>query len=77
MLLINQRAVAPINAGTKPDILNPGTILATPTTGFESQGCFFNSAPHPIGQESPIEINGEIIIRNLGIQIVDQIPIYI
>lgn len=55
----------------------PGTILATPTTGFESQGCFFNSAPHPIGQESPIEINGEIIIRNLGIQIVDQIPIYI
>ena len=51
-------------------------VLDTPGTAFESQGCFFRRATHTLGEESPIQIDGEIILRNLGITVVDKIATY-
>ncbi|MEK6861488.1 MAG: phage tail tube protein [Nanoarchaeota archaeon] len=48
----------------------------TPSTSFEDQGCFFLRAPHPIGAESPVQVGGEIILRNLEIIVTDNIGVY-
>ena len=59
----------------KSPIQRDGTSLE-PSPEFEGQGCFFRSATHNIGQESPIQAEGEIILHNLGIEVEDDQPIY-
>ncbi len=46
------------------------------STAFEGQGCFFRRAQNSIEQESPVQVEGEIILRNLSTVIVDQIAVY-
>jgi hypothetical protein len=54
-------------------ITSPST---TATTGFEGQGCFFRRASHNIEQESPIQVEGEIIMRNMSVVVVDALGVY-
>ena len=49
---------------------------AAPTNAFQAQGCFFRRARHAIADRSPVEVEGEIIIRTLGIRIIDSIGVY-
>jgi hypothetical protein len=46
------------------------------STAFDSQGCFFSRATHNIDQESPLQVDGEIILRDLSLVVVDSIPVY-
>jgi len=46
------------------------------STAFESQGCFFRRAQNSIETESPIQVEGEIILRNLSLVVVDSIAVY-
>ena len=48
-------------------------INANEGTGFGAQGCFFRRASHNLGTESPIQIDGEIIMRNVAIDVIDAI----
>ena len=43
---------------------------------FDSQGCFFIRATHNIETDSPLQVDGEIIMRNMSIVVVDSIPVY-
>jgi hypothetical protein len=46
------------------------------STSFDSQGCFFSRATHNIDQESPLQVDGEIIMRDCKVVVVDAIPVY-
>lgn len=43
---------------------------------FENQGCFFRRASHNIETESPIQVEGEIVFRNMSVVVVDSVPVY-
>jgi len=43
---------------------------------FDSQGCFFIRATHNIETDSPLQVDGEIMMRNMSVVIVDSIPVY-
>jgi hypothetical protein len=45
-------------------------------TTFDKQGCFFTRASHPISSESPLQVDGEITMRNMKLVVVDSIPVY-
>ena len=40
------------------------------------QGCFIRSATHNIGGEAPLQVDAEILFRNMHIVIADKIPVY-
>ena len=61
---------------TSPSQSPPEITAATPATGLNAQGCFFLRASHEIGTESPVEVEGEILLRNLGIIITDTVAVY-
>jgi hypothetical protein len=46
------------------------------TSAFESQGCFFRRAQNSIETDSPVQVDGEIIMRNMSLVVVDSIPVY-
>ena len=46
------------------------------STSFDSQGCFFSRATHNIDQESPLQVDGEIIMRDCKVVVIDAIPVY-
>ena len=55
------------------------TITSPPSaagSGIEAQGCFFIKASHDIGTESPVQVEGEILLRSLQIVVVDSEPVY-
>ena len=54
-------------------ITSPSSAAATT---FDSQGCFFSRATHNIDQESPLQVEGEIIMRDCKLVVVDAIPVY-
>ena len=67
--------------GLDPDyILDLPASLAEPTRTLSgkgnSQGCFIRSATHNIGGESPLQVDAEILVRNIHIIIADKIPVY-
>jgi len=45
-------------------------------TGFGAQGCFITGAPHPVGGDSPIQIDVAILMRDLSIVITDSEAVY-
>jgi hypothetical protein len=49
---------------------------STATNAFDSQGCFFAKATHNIDQESPLQVDGEIIMRDCKVVVIDSIPVY-
>jgi hypothetical protein len=49
---------------------------STATNAFDSQGCFFAKATHNIDQESPLQVDGEIIMRDCKVVVIDAIPVY-
>ena len=57
-------------------VASTSSVPATLSSKFEEQGCFFRRASHNVEQESPIQVDGEIIMRNLGVSIVDAIATY-
>ena len=42
-------------------------------SNFGNQGCFFRRVSHNLGQQNPIQVDGELIMRNLGIKVMDKI----
>ena len=52
---------------------SPGSTIAP---SLDSQGCFFRRATHNIEQEAPVQAEGEIVLRNLKVTVVDDIPVY-
>jgi len=58
-------------------ITSPNWSGASETsTSFDTQGCFFSKATHNIDQESPLQVDGEIIMRDCKVVVVDAIPVY-
>jgi len=59
---------------------NETITITSPSTGastlFDSQGCFFSRATHNIDQESPLQVDGEIIMRDCKVVVIDAIPVY-
>jgi len=45
-------------------------------TGFGAQGCFITGAPHPVGGDSPVQIDTAILMRDLSIVITDSEAVY-
>ena len=44
--------------------------------GGNQQGAFINTAPHPITEANPMEVEAEILFRNLKIVVSDNIGVY-
>ena len=53
-----------------------GTAGTGATTGGNQQGAFINTAPHNITEANPMEVEAEILFRNLKIIINDDIGVY-
>ena len=67
------------NSSTSAPALNPS--LDEPASIIlggqgNDQGCFIRSAAHNIGGEAPLQVDAEIIFRNLHIIIKDKNPLY-
>ena len=45
-------------------------------TGFGAQGCFITGAPHPVGGDSPVQIDTAILMRDLSIVVTDSEAVY-
>ena len=45
-------------------------------TGGNEQGAFINTAPHTISEANPMEVEAEILFRNLKIEVNDNIAVY-
>ena len=58
------------------DTITVTSPSSTATNAFDSQGCFFSRATHNIDQESPLQVDGEIIMRDCKVVVVDAIPVY-
>ena len=46
-------------------------------TGGNQQGAFIRTAPHNITDATPLEVEADILFRNLKITIEDSTPVYI
>jgi len=46
------------------------------TTGGNQQGAFINTAPHTISEANPMEVEAEVLFRNLKVIINDNIAVY-
>ena len=57
--------------GDATDVDDKDDLIAAPTTGFGGQGCFFRRTSHNIGTESPIQVEGDIIMRNIACLVTD------
>jgi len=44
--------------------------------GGNNQGAFINTAPHTISDANPMEVEAEILFRNLKIEVNDNIGVY-
>ena len=44
--------------------------------GGNNQGAFINTAPHAISDANPMEVEAEVLFRNLKIEIKDNIAVY-
>ena len=58
------------------DIITITSPILTATTAFERQGCFFRRAQNSIETESPVQVEGEIIMRNMQVTVTDSIGVY-
>lgn len=61
--------------GTNDTIVITSPVGGAASAGIGTQGCFFLRASHDIG-ENPIQVDGEILIRNMSIVITDSIGVY-
>ena len=55
---------------------NATTANGGAAAGFGTQGCFLTSAPHPVGGDSPVQIDASILMRDLSIVITDSEGVY-
>lgn len=59
---------------------NDTIVITSPPSaaaaGGDAQGCFFTRAPHNLGNESPVQVDGEIIMRSMIMSIVDSVAVY-
>ena len=46
------------------------------STGKNQQGAFIRTAPHAITEAAPMEVDADILFRNLKIVVKDQVPVY-
>ena len=53
----------------------PGTP-STPAKGGNSQGVFIRTAPHTLSGDNPLQVEVDMLVRNLNIAITDSIPVY-
>ena len=53
----------------------PGTP-STPAEGGNNQGVFIRTAPHTISGDNPLQVELDMLVRNLNIAITDSIPVY-
>ena len=62
--------------GTNDSIIMtiPGDGVAA--TGGNEQGAFINTAPHNISDANPMEVEAEVLFRNLKIIVRDDIGVY-
>ena len=75
------RIISPYIGSTPITDLASGNTLTTATikgatqvdTDFGKQGCFFRRISHNLGTESPIGVDGEIIMRNVAFRVLDSI----
>jgi len=44
--------------------------------GGNNQGAFINTAPHNITEANPMEVEAEVLFRNLKIEVNDTIAVY-
>ena len=55
---------------------NASTSSGGAGTGFGAQGCFITGAPHPVGGDSPVQIDTAILMRDLSIVVTDSEAVY-
>jgi hypothetical protein len=60
---------------------NDSIVLTIPSDGAAApggnqQGAFINTAPHNISEANPMEVEAEILFRNLSVVVNDNIPCY-
>ena len=53
-----------------------GSVVRTLSGKGNTQGCFIRSAAHNIGGEAPLQVDAEILFRNMHIIIKDSTAIY-
>jgi hypothetical protein len=58
------------------DTITITSPTSSATSAFDSQGCFFRRAVHNITTDSPLQVDGEILMRSVQVQIVDSNPVY-
>ena len=65
--------------GTNDSILIniPDNTTSAAATGGNAQGAFIRTAPHNITDANPLEVEADILFRNLKITIEDSNPVYI
>ena len=66
--------VSPYIGSSSSDLDDADTLAEvkhTPTGNFGGQGCFFRRVSHNIGTESPIQVDGEVIMRNIAFLVTD------
>ena len=49
------------------------TLRNSPGTAFGTNGCFFRRVSHNLGTESPIQVDGEVVMRNVVMIVNDNI----
>ena len=62
--------------GTSDNIILTIPDDGAAATGGNQQGAFINTAPHNISDANPMEVEAEILFRNLKIEVNDNIPCY-
>ena len=55
---------------------NATTASGGASAGFGAQGCFITAAPHPVGGDSPIQLDVNILMRDLSIVVTDSEAVY-
>jgi len=61
---------------TIPGASGTGSTSGTAAAGGGKQGAFIRSAPHAISGDNPLQVDVDILFRNLDIQIKDSEPYY-
>lgn len=62
--------------GTDDSIVITIPSDGTAATGGNEQGAFIRTAPHAITEANPMEVEADILFRNLSIVVTDTVPVY-
>ena len=62
--------------GTDDSIVITIPSEGTAATGGNEQGAFIRTAPHAITEANPMEVEADILFRNLSIVVTDTVPVY-